>query len=210
MKKSVVFFAVYFVLFFNSIPELLSQKVISQKSVQITDSWYLLLGLGYSDISYPMNLESLINFMENETLVMNLPFNFNMGVYFPILNDYNLIGVVIEGDLDFFDYSTGSIQIYSYIFGVSMIQHITGYIGNGIYIRGDAGMAFGSNSYEFGDETYSKSSESGFGLRLGGGFEFPIATDNDSVWMQLDISFTIKNIDDNKYKSLGFGLGFLF
>jgi hypothetical protein len=205
MKKFFLLFAVSFVVFFNAVPDLKSQSILKQEQKPGVEPWYLLLGLGYSDISYPSGLQELIDILKESSEVTHLPLNINIGVYWPMNNAKTLIGFIISADGDMFDYQGGNMQINSYLIGGSLISHITDYIGKGIYLRGDAGISFISVS---SSSSSGSSSDPGFGLRVGGGYELPISKDETRI--QFDIGYTYRNIEGDSYGSLGFGLGLLF
>lgn len=205
MKKFFLLFAVSFILFFNAISVLKSQSILKQEQKPGVETWYLLLGLGYSDISYPSGLQELIDIMKESSEVNHLPLNMNVGVYWPLNNAKTLLGFIIGADGDRFEYPSGSMQLSSYLIGGSIISHLTDYIGKGVYLRGDAGISFiGITSSTSGDA----SSDTGFGLRFGGGYSIPIS--KDETRLQLDIGYTYRSIEGDGYGSLSFGLGFLF
>lgn len=168
------------------------------------ESWYLILGLGYSDISYPDELQGLIDELKKASNVSHLPLNINIGFYWPLNNKKTMLGAVINGDGDAFSSGSENMQINTYLMGGSAVFHLMDILGKGVYLRADAGLAFSVVTYSLGE---SYSSDMGFGLRLGGGYAIPISS---GTRILIDLGYTYKNIESNGYGTLSFGAAFMF
>lgn len=164
----------------------------------------MLLGLGYSVISYPDILQVEIDKLKNISGVSHLPLNINMGLYLPFGSERNIYGLVINGDGDRFEASGEYFQINTYLVGLSIIHSLTGYTGKGVYLRGDGGIAFCATSSNI---TKDVRSDTGFGFRIGGGYSIPVSCESR---IQIDLGYTYKDIVDFECSTLSLGIAILF
>ncbi len=200
MKKCFLSLVLSVLIFSTNIAN--SQYTVSKQKTMI-ESWYLTLGLGYSVISYPSWLQNGVDELVKISGTSHLPLNINLGVYWPSSNDKNLFGVCITGDGDRFENGNNSMQINTYLIGGSMIHHLSSYIGDAFYVRGDAGIAYAAIVEDFGS---GASSDIGFGLRIGLGYAIPVSMETR---IQIDAGYTYRNIESDDYGSFSIGAALL-
>ena len=199
MKRVVYLLIILSVLFSNA----LAQKAGDSWEEDNTESWYTYWGLGYASVSYPTELQSLIDYlkeqdgMDNTSIALDL-----LGFYFHVAPT-TIAGVIINTAGDRFTYEGEYFQINQYTYGASVIHYPGSSFGSGFFIRADAGLA---KLVIQDSEGNSTSSESGFGFLAGGGWSF----DFGGTRMLLNVNYAIRNVEQEKYSVLGFSMGGLF
>ncbi len=168
------------------------------------ESWYTYWGLGISSITYPADIQAMLNYIKaqygpsNYTLSLDL-----LGFYFHI-SPKTLAGFIINGVGDRYDYSTGYFfQINQYIYGLSFIRFLNRHFGNGLFLRSDIGLAkyvYQSNI----DGNYV--SDNGVGGILGGGY----SVDLGGTRILFNLNYGYRRIQQKESGILSFSLGGLF
>lgn len=161
------------------------------------ESWYLNFSLGAARNEYPANIgvTSGRNRVEGSGDMF--------GVYFPMISNL-AIGFAVTGSFDRFDTPAGYHQINQYLAGFSTMKFFGKEIGDGIFLRGDIGLA----KWIIDDEKDGiTSSKPGLGVLVGAGFGIPV-TEGFRVLFGLNVSN--KEIDGKNWKATTFNIGGLW
>ena len=173
-------------------------------NIKRRESWYTYWGLGYSLISYPPNIEMILNTIKNNYSPYNVTICLDMfGIYFHV-KEKHIMGFVINGAGDRYQYSTGYyFQINQYGYNLSSIRYLGRHFGSGLFLRGDIGLA--SYVYQSNiDGNYR--SELGFGALFGGG----VSIDFGGTRLLLNVNYSYRRIESQESGILSFSLGGLF
>ena len=167
------------------------------------EDWYTYWAIGLADHDYPGSFVPFLDSVESLPGVDRTEMGIDsFGFYWP-QTENRLLGFVVSGSADNFMSPFGDVQINHYIYGVSGMKFFGTEIGNGFFIRGDAGLA---KIVITGGST-SISSDSGFGYLLGGGYAIPVS---DESRVLLSINFSDKEIEGDSWKSVTFNVGGLW
>ena len=169
-----------------------------------TESWYTYWGLGLSSITYPSDIQSILNYIKANYNPANVKLCLDMlGFYFH-LNKKLLIGFVINGVADRYVYANNNyFQINQYNYGLSFIRYLNRQFGSGLFLRSDIGL--GKYVYQSNiDGNYS--SDNGFGLILGGGY----SVDLGGTRLLFNLNYGYRRIENQEGGVLSFSLGGLF
>lgn len=169
------------------------------------ENWYSYWGFGWADFSYPRELNTSINGaknagLENVAVCLDL-----LGFYWP-KGESTLMGAIFNGAADKFEEGSLNFQINSYQVSMSVLHFITREIGNGPFIRIDAGPSkiFLETNFT-GENDYN--SEWGYGFLAGAGVGFPVAS---GTRITIGINYTVRRIEGENYKIMMASLGGLF
>jgi hypothetical protein len=199
MKNYVGAFLLVFIFAAHSV--LLSQESIKPEST--TESWYTYWGLGYASVSYPDELQEIIDFLEGQSDVAHTSISLDVLGFYWHLAPKTIAGVIINGAGDRFEARGTSFQINQYIYGGSVMHYMGKSFGSGPFLRGDVGLAKLAVS---GSGLESVGSESGFGFLGGGGWSF----DFGGTRLLLNINYAYRGVESETYNVLGFSVGGLF
>jgi len=168
-----------------------------------TESWYTYWGIGYASVSYPPELQVLIDLLNEQEGVSNMPLSLDILGFYWHLTPKTIGGVIVNGVADRFNVNENYIQINHYLFGASVMHYLGHNFGSGIFIRADAGLAKLIVSSSGGG---SSRSENGFGLLAGGGWSFDLG----GTRLLLNVNYAYRGVEDEAYKTLSFSIGGLF
>ncbi|TNF37516.1 MAG: hypothetical protein EP315_02555, partial [Gammaproteobacteria bacterium] len=129
-----------------------------------SESWYAFWSIGFAKINYPGTLHHIESYLENtaDNPEIYRPRN-NMdmfGTYWPITEHNMLIGWVINVVSDSlvtnndpkFNYIGDDLLIIdTFLYGISSMKFFGHEIGDGLFIRGDVGLAEYRISNDYGD-----------------------------------------------------------
>lgn len=137
------------------------------------ESWYTYWAIGMADHDYPGGLDAAMDAADSVPGIDRTELGYDMfGFYWPYQNN-TLLGFVVSGSSDRLEDDYGDyIQINQYLYGLSAMHFFGKEIGDGFYVRGDAGMAKISLDSSFGGDV---SSDNGTGFLLGLGYAIPIS-----------------------------------
>lgn len=168
------------------------------------ENWYTYWGIGAVNLSYPEELEDVLNFLEDLPGVRRFAVSMDIfGFYWPIQDQY-LLGGVINGFGDVIEANSEDFTVTGTIYGLSLYYFPQRHIGQGFFIRSDVGPAFMSyTSDSFGDET----SELGLGGLVGAGWCQPITS---GTRLTFQINGSLRRVEGDSYGALNFTLGGLF
>lgn len=163
------------------------------------ESWYLNFSFGYADPSYPSQLQQGLDQVAaagtHVSISLDLP-----GVYFPLPNRHTVVGGVLNGVGDRYELNSQWMQINHFTLGASAMHFVTGEIGDGLFFRGDLGLA------TIGVEAsgQSRTSDQGFGYLLGGGYAFPVSNETRLL---LNLNYANRHVEGYDYGALSVNLG---
>lgn len=167
------------------------------------EDWYTYWALGMANHDYPGSLDPLLNSLESLPGVDRTEMGIDsFGFYWP-QTENRLLGFVISGSADSFDSPFVDMQINHYIYGVSGMKFFGREIGDGFFIRGDAGLAKIVISSSFG----TTASDTGFGYLLGAGYGIPVSNESRVL---LSVNFSDKDVEGESWKSVTFNVGGLW
>lgn len=164
------------------------------------ESWYLCFALGYAGTRYPSALQhdlDQISSMGTHTSVgVDLP-----AVYWSVGNRHTVVGGALNLVGDRYEVNSSHIEISQLTLGVSVMHFPTGEIGDGLFLRGDIGVASLNVSDSYGT---SVSSDAGLGLLLGGGYAFPVSNETRLYFQG---HFSARQVEGDTYRTGGITFG---
>ena len=171
------------------------------------EDWYTYWSFGFSNNNYPGALESDLNTLEAQPGVDRAEIAIDMfGFYWPVKDKMNL-GFVISGSTDAFDTPVGDMQINQYLYGASIMKFFGKEIGDGLFLRGDLGLAKASISTDTAYGTLTSTSDTGLGFLLGVGYGIPVSEESRVL---LSINFSNKDIEGDNWAVVTFNVGGLW
>ena len=167
------------------------------------EDWYTYWALGLADHDYPGSLDSLLDSVDSLPGVDRTEMGIDtFGFYWPQAEN-SLLGFVVSGSFDRFETPFVDAQINHYIYGVSGMKFFGREIGDGFFIRGDAGLAKIVVSSSFTSDV----SDTGFGFLLGAGYAIPVS---DESRILFSVNFSDKEVDNESWKAVTFNVGGLW
>jgi hypothetical protein len=168
------------------------------------ESWYLYFALGYGKAYYPTLLQEAVDALGNASEVSHVSISIEVpGVYWALRDNHTILGGSLNGTGDRFETSGRSIQINHYLLSLSSLHFLTGEIGDGLYVRGDVGIAWLNIQSSAG---IGATSSAGFGALFGGGYSFPVSSETR---LTLNIHYSSKWVEGDTYGALSVNLGVL-
>ncbi len=191
----------YILTFFTS-SILLFSSAFSQEEAT-TESWYTYWGLGYASVSYPDELQEVIDVLKDNPEISNLSLSLDMLGFYWHVTPKLIGGFIINGVGDRFAASGNSMQINQYIYGASAMYYPGPKFGSGIFLRSDIGVGrLVVTSSGFG----SAVSESGFGILGGGGWSFDLG----GTRLLLNANYAHRSVESESYGTFSISVGGLF
>lgn len=168
------------------------------------ESWYAYWAIGLSDNQYPGSLDAVINAAESTPGVTRTQLAIDMlGFYWPI-NNKTTLGFVISGSADRLEDSYGNyVQLNHYLYGLSSMYFFGKRIGDGFYVRGDAGIAKISMDSSIGSAT----SNNGSGILLGVGYAWPISNETRIL---VGLTTSSYSVESENYSTTSLTIGGLW
>ena len=184
---------------------MLATPTLAQRESK-AESWYTYWGLGAAFPMYPTELQNVLDLIKDQSGVKNTAIDFDMlGFYWPVMNHQTAVGFIINGGGDRYEYHGEWFQINQYLYGLSAM-HFPGHtIGQGLFVRVDAGIAVMNIQDSDGS---NESSDRGTGFLLGGGYGLPIA--NGGTRLLFNGNYAWKKVEGETYSKISLNLGFLF
>jgi len=199
MKKIVYLLVTLSLLFSNALAQLENESWEEDN----TESWYTYWGLGYASVSYPSELQTVIDILKDQDGVDNMSLSLDLLGFYWHVAPSTIAGIIINTAGDRYTYQSESFQINQYTYGASVIHYLGERFGSGFFVRADAGLAKLVVQDSNGNST---SSDSGFGFLAGGGWSI----DFGGTRMLLNVNYALRNVESEKYSILGFSIGGLF
>lgn len=168
-----------------------------------TESWYTYWGLGYASVSYPPDLQELIDFLKDQDGVSNVSIYMDILGFYWHLTPKTIAGFIINGAGDRYEVNGEDMQINQYLYSGSVMHYVGESFGDGPFVRADIGLAKLAVSSSFAS---TATSESGFGFLAGGGWSF----DFGGTRLLLNINYAYRGVEEETYSILGFSVGGLF
>ena len=186
-------------------PQLTTDKSISAN--ESGESWYSYWSIGISDNTYPSELQSIFNVAEDLGINRTELSIDALGFYWPIGNHETINGFVVSGTSDTLSSNGASVSLKTYLYSYSVMHYFGQEPGDGIYLRGDVGLAKGVATFNSSSGSFSGSSEWGNGFLFGIGYGIPVSSGSRVI---LGFSYTSKTIEDEKYAATMFSIGGLW
>ena len=158
-----------------------------------SQTWYTVWGLGFSSVSYDDDdLDEMLEFLDGLPGVDRTTINIDMlGFYFPSRDGRSLVGFIVNGVGDRFDFDGDWFQVNGYTLSASAIHYTQATMGKGPFVRGDLGFSrLAIDSSGFGEE----SSDWGFGGLLGAGVSYPLTP---GTFLAVTASYAFRRIAGN-------------
>ena len=172
------------------------------------ESWYTLWGLGLARPQYPGELQDAVDFLEDLSGVDRSTFAYDfLGFYWPTADHKSMYGVIVNVVSDSFEGAGGELTLLQYTVAASYQKFFGTNIGDGWFLRGDAGIAWYHVTLDTSVIDMEESSEKGFGLLFGGGYSFVIGTDTR---MPLGLYFAHRSAESDDMFTTSLMLSFLF
>lgn len=170
---------------------------------------YALWTIGYGQNGYPLDLQEALDELSYESNVGHYAISTDvLGLYIP-LGEQTLVGIITNANYDVYTLENfdSEVDVYNYISGASFIHFPNAKIGDGGFIRVDAGMAFVTARVISEDEENYTESDIGIGVLAGGGWAYPI---REGTRFMAGLNFAIRRVEKSYFTSLGVNIGALF
>ncbi|NOX91805.1 MAG: hypothetical protein GXP18_04955 [Gammaproteobacteria bacterium] len=167
------------------------------------EDWYTYWAIGAANFDYPGSLDSDLDSIEALPGVDRTRTGFDFfGFYWPQAEN-SLLGFIASGSTDSFKTRYEKLNISQNLFGISGMKFFGREIGDGFFIRGDAGLA----QIVVKDSLSTTISDTGFGYLLGAGYAFPVSSETRIL---ISVNFSDKQVEGNSWKSTTFTVGGLW
>lgn len=168
------------------------------------ESWYTYWGIGYTGLSYPSELDQVLDLLKDLPGVTHTSLALDvLGFYWP-KGERTILGAIVNGWSDRYDVEGSYVQINGYLYSFSMMYFLNNLIGQGLFVRGDAGFA---RMVVQGSGLDATSSDWGYGLLLGGGIGIPISS---GTRLLIQVNYSFRKVEGETYGSMQISLGGLF
>lgn len=170
------------------------------------EDWYTYWSFGFASNSYPSELDTILNDLEALPGVTRTEIAIDMlGFYWPIA-EKTILGFVISGTADSFTTPVGNMQINQYLYGASIMKFFGRETGDGLFLRGDIGVAEASFTEDvlFGG-TYTL--DGGMGTLIGVGYGVPVSEESRILF---SINIHNNDIENENWSAVSFNIGGLW
>lgn len=173
------------------------------------ESWYTYWGFGFGSARYKnKELQAELDELKANPLIEHTTVAVEIfGFYWPILNHTTMIGFVMSGVSESFEYGSTEVKINQYQYSFSAMRFFGTNIGDGFFLRGDIGPAKYEVEGKSSTVTISENSDWGYGMTFGGGYALPVSRETRLLF---NMNYSIRDAEKEKVSTLIFGLGFLF
>lgn len=173
------------------------------------ESWYFYAGLGWAGPSYPASLQESFDALNSQPGVSHFPLSMDLlGFYFPMTSDHRTaLGPIVSGVGDRWTIGTEWMQFNQYTYGVSLLHFFGANMGDGFFLRADAGAA---RNVLMESSTFLEGiavSDWGVGALLGAGYGWGI---NDQTRFLMNANYSYRSIQDFNIGTFAISAGFLF
>lgn len=177
------------------------------QSFAAQEDWYAYWSFGFADNKYPSGMDSALDALESLPGVDRTQGSIDMlGFYWPVEDKLN-VGFVISGSWDAFQTPIGDLQYNQYLYGASVMKFFGKEIGDGLFLRGDLGIAKASTTADTVFGSYEDVSDTGLGYLVGVGYGIPVSEES-RVLISMNISN--KDIDGENWSAVTFNIGGLW
>jgi hypothetical protein len=177
------------------------------QSFAAQEDWYTYWSFGFSNNEYPGWLDSSLDALESLPGVDRTQGAMDMfGFYWPLENKLN-VGFVISGSWDAFETPLGDLQYNQYLYGASVMKFFGKEIGDGLFLRGDLGVAKATEHADTVFGSYEGASDTGLGYLLGVGYGIPVSEESRVL---LSMNISNKDIDGENWSAVTFNIGGLW
>lgn len=175
------------------------------------ESWYVLFGGGLSSNTYQGKFKDTIKQIDDlPGTTSRGSLTFDLGFYFPLSNFKTMIGGSWEGTGDVYvNDNSGkySATISQGLYTISLMHFFGANIGNGWFLRGDAGLAKSIMILEQPGTSNQVTDKSGFGALLGGGYSIPCGIETRVLFF---LNVASRNYGGDRFVTTTLGADFLF
>ncbi len=191
-------------------PETVTQTVTqplvnagAQRERNRLENWYTNWGLGIPFIQYPDEFQTVLDQLEsvgldNTALMFDL-----LGFYWP-LGEQTMIGTSLNAWGDQYSGGGETFQISAFTLGASVMHFLQNRIGDGVFLRADAGASrLGISSSLDTDIT----SEVGLGFLIGGGYGIPVSRETRIL---IHLNYSVRLVESENYGNLALSVSGLF
>ncbi len=174
------------------------------------EDWYTYWAIGTVNHDYPGGLNPEPDSLEAAPGVDRTEMAFDMfGFYWP-QSENSLLGFVISGSVDRFESRFSELQITQNLLGISGMRFFGSEIGDGFFVRVDAGLA----QVTLEDSFLTVTSERGFGYLLGVGYAFPVSNESRILvgvsFSDKQVNFLNEQVGNSSWKSTTLTVGGLW
>jgi hypothetical protein len=168
------------------------------------ESWYMYWALGYAFPSYPAALQADLDELQRRGDFTRTPLALEiLGFYWPVAARTTLIGVIVSGASDRYDFEVGSAQITQILISGSVMHFFGEVPGDGVFVRGDAGLATLSQKVA----TTVTLEKRGIGFLLGAGYGIPVS---EETRILLHGGYAYRRMQEESYDTFSISAGVLF
>lgn len=178
-----------------------------------TEGWYISFNLGYAISGYPDWLQSIVDDLKSRPDASQLRLGVDFGLYLPLRDKRTIVGCAFSGYFDRYNYAQNyewetyessyneSVDINQFSFSVSAMHFLGEVVGDGFFVRGDAGFSSCVSKKLFIE------SKDGIGLIVGGGYGIPLS---DETRVLIQAGYSYRHMGGGNYSTFNVSVGGLF
>ena len=178
------------------------------------ESWYVYLGAGYANNTYPDETQTVIDELNDSPDIdlSHLPLALELGFYRP-WGSKTLLGAAVSANVDKYEATDDvldvEIDIHTDLYALSAMHFLTHAIGQGPFVRTDIGLARASYTLGVGipQSQVEDTSDWGAGFLIGGGYGLPVL---NGTRVLVNTNFSLQHVEDEQVKSIRLALNGLF
>ncbi len=159
-----------------------------------TPSHFLYFGLGVIDLSYPDEIQRLLNWLKNQGHVFHRSLEIEAPGFYWTYGPKTLVGPVLNLAVDRYNVGPLKLQVNQFLVGLSSMYFLSGEFGRGPFLRSDVGLAWASV-----DSVEGATSHRGIGALIGGGYAARVAGGTRSL---LNLHYTIRKLEGESYRTI--------
>lgn len=152
-----------------------AQPGVAAPGPRALESHYFSFAAGVPINSYPDDTKATIEHLQSYDGVTRVPIDGEIGVLWPVVDNHTVLGPSFRATSDIFNRGDEAISFMTMNFGASARRYFTGVVGDGLYGRLDAGVAYASLTHRIGDQTFTGSGNVGFAGTAGAGWSFAVS-----------------------------------
>ena len=184
----------------NATPAAKNDRATRGSSGVKLESWYTYWGAGTSRITWPGELNDVMDLLASMPGVSRTRLILDMLGFYKPVHTNTIVGFVVNGAADRIDVDAEAMQINLFTYAASA-QYFPAGVGKGFFGRVDIGPAIGSIQIS-GEE--DENSEAGFGFLAGAGYAHPITP---GTRLMLNLNYATRKIEGDTWNTVGISLG---
>lgn len=170
-------------------------------ATELAPSSFLYFSLGVADISYPDEVQRLVNWLKTQGQVQHKSIGIEAPGLYWSYGKKTLVGPVVGVAVDHYSAGGSKVQVNQFLVALSSMYFPTGQPSQGPFLRSDVGLAWASV-----DSVEGATSDRGLGALVGIGYAARVASGTKSL---LNLNYTVRKMAGESYKTIAVSVGVL-